>query len=169
MASVKQFELFHGLVLAKILREKRPTTLSMIKTNIQEEWSTYEVDIDGVDTSNVRLFFKHSTKSKPLKKTGAESWNFNFTSGQLNQLREKKHRIVLVCGFQDVKSAKDMQICFPGPEQIETLLDLSSSDNVTRTVAVQAEKGKKLRAFSNRTNDKFTVGRNALSNWAAGK
>ena len=169
MSSVKQFELFHGLVLAKIQREKRPTTLSMIKTSTQEEWSTYEIDIDGVDINSTPLFFKHSSKSKPLKKTGAESWTFNFTSGQLNQLREKNHRIVLICGFQDIKSAKDMQICFPAPEQVEALLDLSSPDNVTRTVTVQAERKKRLRVFSNRTNDKFTVGRNAFSNWADGK
>ncbi len=169
MSSVKQFELFHGLVLAKIQREKRPTTLSMIKTSTQEEWSTYEVSIDGAEIYNTPLFFKHSSKSKPLKKTGAESWTFNFTSGQLKQLREKKHRIVLICGFQNIKSAKDMQICFPAPEQVEALLDLSSPDNVTRTVRVQAEKNKKLRVFSNRTNDTFTVGRKDFSIWVDGK
>ena len=170
MSSVKQFELFHGLVLAKILREKRPITLSMIKTNPKEEWSTYEVNIDGAKIYNTPLFFKHSAKpSRKSKRTGAESWTFNFTKGQLNQLREKEHRIVLVCGFQDVKSANEMQICFPKLEQVQELLDLSSLDNTTRTVTVQWEKGKSLRIFSNRTKDKFTVGRNALSSWASGK
>lgn len=170
MSSVKQFELFHGLVLTKILREKRPITLSMIKTNPKEEWSTYEVNIDGAKIYNTPLFFKHSAKpSRRSKKTGAESWTFNFTKSQLNQLRQKEHRIVLVCGFQDVKSANEMQICFPMPEQVQALLDLLSPDNETRSVTVQWEKGKSLRTFSNRTNGKFTVSRNALSNWAAGE
>ena len=160
MSSVKQFELFHGLALVKLLRSDHPTTLRMIETNTKEEWSTYTINDD------THLLLKHSTKpSRQSKKTGANFWTFNFTPAQLAQLRKKDHRVVLVCGFQDVKFANKMQTCLPKPEQIQALLDLSSPDNETRIVTVQWEKGKSLRVSSNRAEKTLVVPRYAFSRW----
>ncbi len=164
-----RYELFHGLALVKLLRGEHPANLCMVGTNVKEEWSTYVVDINGVDIHNVRLFFKHSEKpSRRSKKTGAESWTFTFSPTQLNQLYKEDHRIVLICGFQDIKSAKEMQICFPKPEQIRELLDLSSPRTKSQNLTVSWEKGKSLRVSSPRVKKPLVVPRYAFSKWADG-
>lgn len=161
MSSVKQFELFHGLVLVKMLRGKPPgMTLHLIQTNTQEEWATYKVN-------DARLFLKHSAKPREAKTTGAKTWTFNFGRAELRQLGEAECRVGLVCGFPDVRAARDMQVCFPSPEQTGRLLDLSSPEKKQQALTVRWEKGKSLRVSSGRVQKPLVVSRSAFDKWEA--
>jgi activator of HSP90 ATPase len=45
---LREFELFHGGVITKIVRSERPVTLRLIETKPEEKWSTYTLN-DKVD------------------------------------------------------------------------------------------------------------------------
>ncbi len=160
MSSVKQFELFHGLVLVKILRGRGPSsTLHLIEANTQKEWATYKVN-------DVRLLVKYSEEPREAKTTDAKSWVFSFGQAELGQLREAGCRIALVCGLPEIRLANDMQICFPSPEQIRRLLDASSPEKKQQSLTVRVEKGKSLQISFGKLEKPLVVSRSALDNWA---
>jgi hypothetical protein len=106
--SIQQFELFHGAVLAKLMRSDRPIALRMIETK-DEAWSVYTVN------DEVELFIKIRTTANELsREKDGLSWQFVFTPEQVEQIRNlyttKKVAIALVCGRQNIKD--DMQIAF---------------------------------------------------------
>ena len=117
--TIKQFELFHGAVLAKVVRD-RPVALRMIETRPGEAWAVYTIN-DAVD-----LFLKHSTSARTLtREPGGFSWQFAFSPEQVNQIHERQVSrqvyVALVCGQSDVKQGK-MQICFLHPDQLAQLI-----------------------------------------------
>ena len=62
--SVKEFELFHGAVLTKVLRSDRPVALRLVGTRPGENWSTYTLN-DAVD-----LLVSHSKSPRSVARSG---------------------------------------------------------------------------------------------------
>ena len=78
--SIKEFELFHGAVLTKLVRIERPITVTLIETQREQTWSVYKV-MDG------QLFIKHSTSPRPLSRgKGGYSWTFTFSPEHISQI-----------------------------------------------------------------------------------
>jgi hypothetical protein len=152
--SVKPYEIFHGLVLTKLLRSGRPTSLRLVETNTHEAWSTYILN----DT--VRLFVSYSAAPRSVSRpTLGVCWNFNFSTKQLAQLAPKDNGsplfAALVCGWKEIYE-NDMQVCLLDEGQIRQVIDCSKP---TDGVLVKCpEKSGRLRVIKDRT-EKFLVPR----------
>jgi hypothetical protein len=76
--SVREFELFHGIALTKIMRSDRPVTLRMIETNPDEAWAAYRINDEIV------LYIKYRTVSRELRRNGGGlAWSFMFGTSEL--------------------------------------------------------------------------------------
>jgi aminopeptidase-like protein len=118
---IQQFELFHGAVLAKLMRSDRPIALRMIETK-DEAWSVYTVN------DEVELFIKVRTIANELsRERDGLSWQFVFTPEQIGQIKSlyasKKVAIALVCGRQNIKD--DMQIAFIEQDDVKDIISTS--------------------------------------------
>lgn len=130
--TIQDFELFHGAVLIKILRNDRPVTL-LIETKTGED-RAYTIDDNNVKV----LYIKHRLISNTLKITkkhpkGGRTWQFIFSPEHitiLKNLKEKykdKHKVflALICGHTDIK--KRMEICIIDLDKYNDLLDLDKA------------------------------------------
>ena len=158
--AVREFELFHGAVLAKLVRSDRPITLRMIETNPSEAWSTYIIN------DQVKLVIKHCTKQRKLARVdGAVSWTFVFGPEQLRQLQSdgpgQEVWAALVGGTSDVKR-DTMQVCLLDSDQIWSVLDMQAASPVS--ITIRYEPGKQLRVMYQR-KAAFYVPQGRLDNW----
>lgn len=145
--SLKEFELFHGSVLTKLVRRDDDVTLSLVETD-RNTWAMYRVN-------DADFFIKHSAKPRLLK-TG-KSWVFSFAGKQLAQVRDKKPHVALVCGG-GVKTSADSGICFLTVEQMDELL----ADGKQTTITVRLEPGRRFRVSSGATDQPLIIPRTAL-------
>jgi hypothetical protein len=155
---IQQFELFHGAVLAKLVRSDRPIALRMIETK-EEAWAVYTVN------DEIELFIKHSTTPRELvREKDGLTWQFIFTPEQVEQIQNlfstKKVAIALVCGRQNIKD--DMQIAFIEPDDVQDLINFSV--NTAQSLTVKHLPRKKLRIVTGYTDEKL-VAQNALDKW----
>jgi hypothetical protein len=158
--SVREFELFHGVVLTKLLRSQRPVNLRMIETRPGEMWSAYTIN-DEVD-----LFIKHSTTPRNVARgRGGRSWPFVFGLKQLQQMAQSGAKrpvwVALVCGSRDAKD-DDMQVCLLHPSQMAQLVD--TSVGAQQTVTVRYVPRGKLRVFKGR-REHCLVSQRRLDEW----
>lgn len=158
--AIKQFELFHGAVLTKLLRSDRPVTLRMIETRPGEAWAVYTIN-DEVD-----LFVKYSITARKLtRRQGALSWTFVFSPEQISQIRklqaERDVYAALVCGRKDIKTG-GLQTCLLRPDELEHLLDFNDASQQSLTVRYVPRK--KLRVYSGHRVE-LLVAQNALDEW----
>lgn len=153
--AVKEFELFHGAVLAKLVRSEKPLTLCMIETRPSDTWSSYRVN------DAVSLLMKHSLVSRALTREKARSWQFVFSPDQMRQLQKPSTWAALVCAS---RTATDeyMEVCLLDPEQLARLLDVPSATQ--QSLTVKRIEGKSLRAASARCEE-LVVARNRLDGW----
>jgi hypothetical protein len=158
--SIKEFELFHGAVLTRLVRSDRPITVTLIETRPEDTWSVYKI-IDS------QLFIKHSTSPRPLtREIGGYSWTFTFSPDHINQISDlrKEHPtcVALVCGISNIKQGR-MEICFINHDEIPEILELDNPD--TQSVTVRYNKGaKKFRVLLNR-KEKLLIYLNAIDRW----
>jgi hypothetical protein len=155
---IKQFELFHGAVLAKLMRSDKPITLRLIETR-NDAWSIYTIN------NEIELFIKISkVPNELIREVNGYSWQFQFTSEQIVQLKSlKKSRniaIALVCGHQSV--SENMQIAFLNPELVDELFDFSTDNS--QSLTVKFIPNKQLRVIRNYKIEKF-IPQNALEKW----
>lgn len=158
--SVREFELFHGVVLAKLLRSDRPVSLRLVETQASQDWSTYTLN------DEVNLLVSHSRSPRQYRRGGGgTSWQFVFSENQMRQIgspvNEKPVWLALVCAAKEFVPS-DICVCLLDPDQIAKIIDLSSSSqNVTiRKPAGQAQ----LRVVENR-REVFKVPRSRIENW----
>lgn len=158
--SVKEFELFHGAVLTKLVRNEKPITLRLIETRFDDS-RVYTIN------DMVELYVKHSISPRQLTRgDGGYSWTYSFNPEHIKQIRElkKKHPtyLVLVCAHRDIKDAR-AETCLIDLHEHNDVLDLESDDQQSITVRYKTG-AKKLRVFLDR-KEKFLVALNALDNW----
>jgi len=154
--SIKEFELFHGAVLTKLVRADKPLTLRMIETRSGDQWSTYRIN------DELRLLIKHSIKGGARKRESAIAWQFVFSPDQMQQLAESDTWCSLVCASSDARD-DEMEVCLLDPAQISQLLDVSSMGQ--QALTVKRIEGKSLRVFSAKCEE-LVIARNRLEKWA---
>jgi hypothetical protein len=157
--AVRDFELYHGAVLAKILRRQKPVTLSLIESQPREKWSTYTLN-DEVD-----LLVTYSRSPRQISRNGGgTSWTFVFSRNQLRQMdsrgKERRVWVALVCGRKD-PSEGEMQVCLLDPEELRGAVDFAAEQ---QSLTVRRQSGKKLRVFKER-HEKFLVNVSRLDTW----
>lgn len=161
--TIKEFELFHGAVLAKFMRRDRSVNVVLIETHPKDTWSKYMVSYGFND---VPLLIKHSTNQRKLKrKRGACAWTFVFSPDQLRQLRPDKSGkpayVALVGGSNKLKNTR-MQACLLKPKEIQSVVDLQSPKQASLTVHYLPRK--KLCVLYGR-KEIFLVSQNRLEEW----
>lgn len=158
--TVKEFELYHGVVLAKVLRSEKPVALRLIETRSGENWSTYTLN-DAVD-----LLVSYSKTPRPVSRQGGgTSWTFVFNRNQLRQMnpegRGRPVWVALVCARKSLADG-EMQVCLLDPEQLR---DTVSFTEVQQSLTVRKPRGKgKLRVFKDR-HERFLVAQSRLDKW----
>lgn len=158
--AVRTFEVFHGMVLTKLLRSERPITLRMIETNTAENWSSYVLN------DAIRLFISYSTSPRAVSRPSpSRNWQFTFSPNQLRQLKAKEGDkpvyAALVCGSKSY-SGEDMEVCLLDQEQLRSVLDFSES---SESLLIRCPAGKgQLRVIKDRT-ERFLVPRNRIDKW----
>ena len=103
---VREFELFHGAVLTKIVRSDRPMTLRMIETKPGESRSAYTVN------GEVTLILTHSATPRKLKRErGSFRWQFTLGADQIQQLSGTNSWLGLICGSPNIGKRALMEVC----------------------------------------------------------
>lgn len=158
--SVREFELYHGAALAKVLRSEKPVALRLVETKPGENWSTYTLN-DAVD-----LFVTYSKRPRPVSRGGGgTSWSFVFSSNQLRQMNPAISKravwVALVCG-RKCPGEGDIHVCLLDPEQISEAIDFSAEQQ-SLTVRKPSGKGQ-LRVFKERY-EQFLVAQSRLDKW----
>lgn len=157
--SIKEFELFHGAVLTKLMRNEKPITLRLIETR-PDDSRVYTLN----DT--IELYIKHSTSPRSLLRgEGGYSWTFTFNQEHIKHIRELKKRhstyIVLVCGHKDLKTRAEA--CLINLDEHTELIDLE--ENEQQSITVRYKPGeKKFRLFLDRRPE-ILISLNSLDKW----
>ncbi len=156
--SIREFELFHGAVLTKLVRSDRPVTLRMIETRPSEAWSTYVIN------NELRLLVKHSASPRKLKRErrGARSWTFVFSRDQLRQLEKPHVWVALVCGAHRFPRSR-MEVCLIDPTEVAELID-QAADTQQSVIVRYLGPRKSLRVSSTKV-DELVVARNRVEKW----
>ncbi len=157
---VREFELFHGAIITKLLRSEKPVALRLVETRAGENWSTYTLN-DAVD-----LFVSHSKSPRAVSRGGGgTSWTFVLSRNQLRQmnpaLRGRPVWVALVCARANPSDA-DMHVCLLDPDQVADVVDFGG-DQESLTVRKPDARGK-LRVFKDRY-EKFLVAQSRLDKW----
>jgi hypothetical protein len=154
---IREFELFHGAVLTKIVRSDQPMTLRMIETKPGESWSAYTVN------GEITLILKHSTTPRRLKRVrGSSRWQFTLSVEQIQQLSGANSWLGLVCGSPKIGMKAPMEVCLLDPNDIDRLVDKSS--RAPQPIFVKYLPGKSLRVSSPKSEE-FVVPRKRLDTW----
>jgi hypothetical protein len=151
---INEFEFFHGLVLAKLIRRPDVSNLKLIEFNKQES-SIYRVNDDAA------VFVTHSKARRTLKTDESCSWTFSLSPEQRRQIREQPNRdsvyIALVCGSPKFKSS-EQSICVLNSDQWTKVL---GADLAEGNITVRLPAGSGFRIFKDRF-ECFKVPRNSL-------
>jgi len=156
--SVHKFELFHGIVLTKLVRSDKPVSLRLIETEPDEAWAAYKIN------DAVVLFVKYSTSYHKRKRE--RSWGFVFHSTQIREIRSMQSEgdvyISLVCGSQETGDL--MRVCLLKPMDIVDLLDIADENHrIEQSVRVKYIPNHKLRVSGKGEN--ILIAANALDEW----
>jgi len=136
---VHKFEHLHGVVLTKLMRSDRPTTLRMVETAPKEAWSLYRVN-DAVD-----LLIKCSTAPRELSRERAQgghgyAWTFTFTPAEVRKALERRAGkqshlslppstyAALVCAFP--MHSQQTKLCLLEPAELGKLLTMAAPMHV---------------------------------------
>ncbi|MCK4260833.1 MAG: hypothetical protein KAX49_17785 [Halanaerobiales bacterium] len=133
--AIREFEFYHGAVLAKILRKDVPYSLKLVETN-KESWSTYIINDDIV------LYMRYRSPHKTNKHL---RWDFSFNSTQIEEIRkyfDYDLRFALVCINKKYKGYNS-EVCILNKEQIMNLIDLDATTD--QRINVYLEKRKSFR------------------------
>ena len=155
---IREIEMMHGAVLAKLCRNDAPVTVRLIETQ-DDIRSAYWLN-------DIVLYIKHSVAPQRRRRGQRERWQFTFTLSHLADLADLVQRaevyLVLVCAQPKFRGT--MEIALLEPDEWQQCIDLSSSGQ--QWLAVEAEQRKALRVHGACNGDeKIIVHRNALDTW----
>jgi hypothetical protein len=157
---IREFELFHGAVLTKILRSEKPVSLRLIETRPGESWSTYTLN-DSVD-----LLITHSKHQRPVSQNGGGfSWSFTFSQNQIRQMdsasSSRRVWVAMVCARKSSEEG-DMHVCLLKPEEIYKVINFRATQ---QSLTIRKPNGRKqLRVYKDR-KEQFPVPQSRLDNW----
>lgn len=88
-----QFELYHGAVLAEIVRNPK-INLKLIERNTDHGWGAYEV----IDNATIHRVFIKSTSQIRKGRKGSCACTFTFSESDIKKLRQiEADRNLLIC------------------------------------------------------------------------
>lgn len=134
--AIKNFEFYHGAVLAKILRKDMATSLKLVETNTKEHWSTYIIN------DEIALYISYRT-GKPNKNKTRLTWYFNLNKNHLKELEDFIHKdlkFALICLSDNDEICKS-EICLLEKEDILELIDINSE--FVQTITISLEKNQR--------------------------
>lgn len=177
---IRDFELYHGALLTKLVRSDRPITIRMIETETSECWSVYTID------DIVAIYTKSSGHGEFYEKDKSAKWHFSFQPRHLSDLQRLSEKndvyLALVCANHGLPSSvpitfdsykkewerwlaleqqlrrKHTGICFLEADEWRELLDLD--DNRTQSIIVKLTGGEGFLV-----NDHMRVPQNAIDTW----
>ena len=162
--AIKDIELFHGVVFAKLLRSDRPINLKLFEFNADKSSAAYLVN------DEVTLYVKHSKSLQQRKRKGYEcAWHFNFSASHLEEIKnfsnDKCIRMILICGDNNLDNARAMQVCFLKPDEINTCIFIDATE--IQTITVSDVKRGKLRVWGtkNSANNPLLIEKYRLEHW----
>ena len=160
--AIKELELFHGAVLAKLVRRDRPINLTMIEFDSDKSSRAYELN------TVVTLYVKYSKSPQERERKGYESaWQFTFTAKHIKELcsliEDKQVYAIFVCGDSNVNNK--MEICLLYPEDIDTCLDLSYLNRQSLHIATPSRGKFRVWGSKNGEKGKFLVEKGRIDNW----
>lgn len=162
MADVSQFELFHGIVLTKLVRNDAPVTLRLIETNTNDAWAAYRINAAVIVYTKVR-----TTGYELLREDGGCSFQFVFLPGELAALRrlaqDSAVYVVLVCGNRDLSKTDQMHVCMIEPAELEQLIDVSSADQ--QNILVKHLPRRKFRVTGSNSDKELLIAHRRLDDW----
>jgi hypothetical protein len=156
--SIKDFELFHGIVLTKMIRSDHPVSLTMIETNRDQFWSAYRVN----DASF--LYIKYRTGARKTRRPRGLSWVFTFGDDQLQQIRRLKEQhpvfLALVC-----IAKKPLSVCLLEPSEIERCINLDGQR--AQSIIILYQQNRKLRVHGplNSEADELRIPQSRIDRW----
>jgi len=136
---VTETELFHGAVLAKIMRGK-PDALRLVERDSVER-AVYLVEgLPG--TPEPSSFYVKYSCTPQRRRDGSAVWAFTFSAAHLRQIREAQERgrtfLTLVCGNRNIKDKHlAMELAVVWPDEIDMVLDTASIEGAS----IRVEKG----------------------------
>ncbi len=157
--SIKDFEMYHGIVLTKMVRSDHPVSLRMIETNKDEAWAAYRIN------DAATLYIKYRTKGRKTKRTRGLSWVFVFSEDEIREIaklnKSKPVYFALVC-----VNKSPIAVCFLEPTDIAKCIDLKAQSAQNITVLYQRRKSLRVHGQLNTTNDDvLVVSQNGLDVW----
>ena len=162
--AIKDIEMFHGVVFTKLLRSERPINLKMFEFNVDASTAAYLVN------DEVTLYVKHSKTPRDRRRKSYERvWHFNFTTVHLSEMKKLNKNsdinLVLICGDKDLDKAREMQVCFLKPKEIEKCINYNGTETQTLTVA-DVKRGK-LRVWgsANTAKEPLLIEKRRLDEW----
>lgn len=152
--STAQFELYHGIVLAQIIRSPK-INLKLLERNNEYGWGTYEV----IDNQTIhRVFIKFTSQVKKSRK-GSSYCQFTFSVDDINKLRQiETDRNLLICLV-----CSDEEVCTLEWEDIDEARLLF--EKVDTSISVSWTKNSSLHVKCRREEISRTVPRNRLKNF----
>lgn len=158
---VHEFEIFHGIVLTKIVRSDRPITLRMIETRTNDDWSVYTLN------DVVELFIKYTTaQRKNARDDGGKAWSFGFSTEQVKKIRKmwetKDVFIALVGGGINVKK-DEMQVCLLLPEEVKKIFTFE--DISSRAITLKSKAKQQYSIFIDRKEWERKIPKNRIERW----
>ena len=161
--SIKQFELFHGAVLTKLLRNDKPVTLRLVERTARDPWAAYRVN------DACCVYIKYRTTFRLDAYSGETAiYDFLFTKTELSAIRSMPENLpvyfALVCA-SDKTDAKYMQVCFIEPDEFSQFAGSTTLSSLT--ISVWSQDGKGMRAKSKATEKPLIIPRSRLDNWEA--
>jgi len=164
--SISKTDLFHGAVLAKLLRES-PTALRLFEHRASER-AVYSVD--GLPGNQQAFFFvKSSASPRSSKRNGGCSWSFTFLPEHMKELRDLRDRglvqIALVCGSNELKGdGPPLEVCLVSMTELEKVVNLRSVSS--ESVRVESAQRKKLRLYGGGARDPLLIPRKRIDSIA---
>jgi len=163
--SIREMELFHGAVLAKLFRSDRPVSLRMVEMDFEQSRRAYLVN------DMAYIYVKHSKNSREGTREPTFTWIFNFRNNHIEDLRKLKRNkkdvyLALVCGQPEVSSRDPAEICFLDWNQIWKCLD-THNQGIQQSIMVKYQKGCSFRVWGTKNSSikAINVNQNALSDW----
>ena len=163
--SIKEMELFHGAVLAKLFRSDKPVSLRMVEMDFEQSRRAYLVN------DMAYIYIKHGKNPRKSKKLPTFTWIFSFSSNHIVDLQKLKGNkkdvyLALVCGQESVSSSDPAEICFLDWNQIWKCLDLNNLIE-QQNITVKYQKGYSFRVWGtkNTSIDPIVVNQDSLVDW----
>lgn len=163
--SIKEMELFHGAVLAKLFRSDKPVSLRMVEMDFEQSRRAYLVN------DMAYIYIKHGKNPRKSKRLPLFTWIFSFSNNHIEDLKKlrgnkKDVYLALVCGQESISSPDPAEICFLDWDQIWKCLD-SEKLNEQQFITVKYQKSHSFRVWGikNTSIDPILVNQDSLVDW----